>query len=58
MLVLEGGNEYRIDSGPYDTRKELIIEVDVENKKDEKIDLEIFAQFGGKVQIEYYEEVE
>lgn len=57
-LVLEGGNEYRIDSGPYDTRKELIIEFDVENEKDEKIDLEIFAQFGGKVQIEYYEEVE
>ena len=54
VMTLDGGSKNTIDSTPGNRRTELCIEVDIENTEEAEIDLQVFARFGGKLNIEYY----
>ena len=53
--ILNGGEETTIITNTHEKRSELCIELSAENDEDACIDLQVFARFGGKIQIEYYE---
>ena len=54
--TVEGGGQISIESTPGNCRTELCIELDIENTEEAEIVLQVFARFGGKLDIEYYEE--
>ena len=56
--MLEGGSQEIINSTSRNSRTELCIELDVEYEEEAEIELQVFARYGGRLQIEYYEEGE
>ena len=57
-VMLEGGSQEIINSTSRNSRTELCIELDVEYEEEAEIELQVFARYGGRLQIEYYEEGE
>ena len=57
-MTLEEGSQNTINSAPGNQPTELCIELDLDNDEEAEIDLQVYARFGGKLHIEYYEEGE
>ena len=55
-MTLNGGNNTTIVTSNRTGRRELCVELDIDRTEDAAIDLQVFAQYGGQLHIEYYEE--
>ena len=55
-MILYGGNNTTIVPTNLGSRRELCVELDIDRTEDAEIDLRVFAKYGGKLHIEYFEE--
>ena len=55
-MILDGGNNTTIVTSNQVGRRELCVELDIDRTEDAEIDLRVFAKYGGKLHIEYFEE--
>ena len=55
-MTLNGGNNTTIVTSNQVGRRELCVELDIDRTEDAEIDLRVFAKYGGKLHIEYFEE--